>query len=98
MTARLRLERPRRLVALAFIAAASIAASPLSYTVSGSGSSIHYGIQTHESKALSFGVDYALGRHLGVGFQHRQELSNQRGYKEIEDESGTTFRAFRAES
>ena len=76
------------LIALALAGSAPSAIAAVSYSVSGSTSSGHFGMQTHESRAGSVGVDYALTRQFEVGVNHRQELANQHGFKEIEDASG----------
>jgi opacity protein-like surface antigen len=66
-----------------FLTAHSQAHAVTSYNISGSGSDNHYGIQTHQSRAGSVGVEYAVTQRLSLGVSHRQEIVHQGGHREI---------------
>lgn len=81
--------------------AATEALAVISYSIAASGSNNYYGIQTHESKGGSIGIEYAVTPRFSLGLQHRQELVNQQGYNEVRDEKDAVvvgYSAFQRES
>lgn len=89
----------RRLILAVFaLGIAPRAFSAMSYTLSGSASNGHFGMQTHESRAGSASVEYGLTKQLEVGISHRQALSTQHGYKEVEDANGKRTVSFRTDA
>ncbi len=66
----------------------SPASAALHFTLQGSASDSHLGLQTQATRSASGSIAADLGSYFRIGITHREDVSNQAGHTEKNDGSG----------
>ena len=61
------------------------------FTVQGSATDSHFGLQTQASRSASASIATDLGVYFRLGITHREDVSDQQGYSAKDDGSGYYF-------